>query len=167
MTTLAGVPWSSKRIGEDAVFNSPGDVDETLDDDNTILADEQDAQVGSAGDEILEKLLNIAEEDQVGEMDPGSTVHIRHASMSSISDTSGGDSDSDHNGSTGFPNARVEEPLFAHDGEQQMVDPGQPGRERFQAMDKQIEKVAKTNKKGLATLNDNQAELVKAVEDNL
>ena len=33
-------------------------------------------------------------------------------------------------------------------------------------MERQIKKVAKTNKKGLATLNDNQAALVKAVEDN-
>ena len=53
VTTLAGMPWSSKSVGNDSVLNSPGDFDGTHDDDDTILADEVDTQAGLAGDKIL------------------------------------------------------------------------------------------------------------------
>ena len=117
VTTLAGVPWSSKRIGNDTALNFPGDFDEAHHDDDTILAEEQDAQTGPVGDKILEELMHVNEQGQAEEAGPGSTVHIRHPSFSSTSDSSGGDSDSVQDESTGFPNARVEEQLNVHDGD--------------------------------------------------
>ena len=91
VTTLAGLPWSSKRVGNDTTLNFPGDFDEAHDDDDdTILAVEEDTQTGTTGDKILEALMHINEQSQTEEAGPGSTVHIRHPSLFSTSGSSRG-----------------------------------------------------------------------------
>ena len=71
----------------------PGDFNEALDNDDTILATEVDAQTGTAGDTIFEKQMNVTEQDQTGELNLCSAVEIKDPSLSSTGDSSENDSD--------------------------------------------------------------------------
>ena len=86
-----------KRVG------IPGDFNEALDKDDTILAADVGTQTDSAVDTILEELVNVTEQDQVG-----STVEIKDLTASSPVVNSVEDSDSDHSEEVEFLNAQGE-----------------------------------------------------------
>ena len=81
-----------------------------------------DTQTGKAGNKILKELMDVTEQDQTDEVDPGSAVEIRDPSLSSTSDSLENDTDSDHDGSAEFPNARGEKQPNALNGDQRVMD---------------------------------------------
>ena len=86
--SLPGLPWSSKRAGNEPGFCFPGDFNEALDNDDAILAADVGTQADSAVDTIHEELVNDAEQDQADNLNVGSTVEIKDPSPSSPIDSS-------------------------------------------------------------------------------